>query len=351
MNLAEKFAKFSAESKEDQPIGINGKVLLVDGLNTYLRAFAATPTMNDDGQHCGGVSGFLLSLAAAIRQVRPTRCVVVFDGKGGSQRRRQLFPDYKQNRRTMTKLNRTYDWSSLEEEKEAMKWQLKLLVSMLDCLPLTVLHPENVEADDVLAYLAQVTVERGGKAIILSTDKDFLQLVDENITVWSPVKKKMYRPDLVTEDFGIHPNNFLMYRMVTGDSSDGIPGVEGIKEKTLLKYFPELSEARKIELNEMFDSAERQLAEKKKPPVALKTFVESRNQLELNYRLMRLDDVAMSGNTRMMVLDKFDSDPPALAKYELTKLVSQAKLMSAFGRWDEWVITTFAPLARHRSKE
>jgi DNA polymerase-1 len=352
MSLAERFKQFLAERETVKPVADTTaeKVLLIDGLNSYLRAFAAAPTMNDDGAHVGGVTGFLMSIGAAIRLFTPSRVIIVFDGAGGSQRRRKLFPDYKANRRNMTKLNRTYDFTTLEEEKESQKWQLMLLVSILNCLPVTVFTVDLVEADDVIAYLAQHIESKEGKAIISSTDKDFLQLVNENITVWNPIKKKMYTPERVVEDYEFHPNNFLLYRMVTGDNSDGIPGVDGIKEKTLLKFFPELAHDDKRDLDFLFESAQRQAAEKKKPPVALQSFLASKDLLERNYQLMRLDEVQMSGNTRLEVLDKYNKPPNEYKKMELTKLLQMNKLMSAFSHYESWLQSTFVPLMRYKLK-
>jgi DNA polymerase-1 len=350
MNTAEKFQQFLAE-KKSEPIGLNGRVLLIDGLNTYLRAFSSAPTMDENGKHIGGITGFLLSIGAAIRTLKPSRVVVVFDGKGGSQRRRKLFPEYKNNRRSMTRLNRTYDFGTVEDEKKAMQWQLVLLVELLGYLPLTIIHPDNVEADDVLAYLAQTVEERGGDAIVLSTDKDFLQLVNDKTSVWSPTKKVMLKSSQVVETYGFHPNNFLIYRAITGDKSDNIPGVDGIKEKTLLKFFPELAEEEKRDINYIFETVEKKIAEIKKPPVALKTLSQSRELIERNLELMRLDDVAMSGTTRIGVLEKFDAPINELNKYQLTKTVQSAKLMGAFNRWDEWLMNSFFPLLRFRSSQ
>lgn len=345
INYAEKFFQFSA-SVSEQPTDKNGRVLFFDGLNTYLRAFAATPTMDEEGEHVGGITGFLMSVAATVRQFRPTRVVIVFDGAGGSQRRRALFKDYKSNRRNMTKLNRTYDFETLEEEKESQKRQLLTLIQMLDHLPVTVMAPELVEADDEIAYLAQTVVERGGQAIIVSTDKDFLQLVNEDITVYNPVKKKRYTVNNIVEDYGFHPNNFLMYRMVTGDDSDNIPGVDGIKEKTLLKYFPELAQDTPIDLDHVLKKAEDIAAERgKKTPVVINTLIESRELLERNHRLMRLDDVAMSGNSRVKALDLFDAKPSPMSKYEFQKWCIKLKIIHTFGNFDTWFASTWAPLA------
>lgn len=350
MSLLDKYKAFKEARKDEvekpaDDVGF-GPVLIIDGLNTYLRCFAATPTMNDDGDHVGGVTGFLLSIGATIRLFKPSRVVIIFDGAGGSQRRRKLFPDYKANRKNMTKLNRTYDFASLEEEKEAQKWQLKLLVGILSNLPVTVMSIDLIEADDAIGFLAKTIEKRGGKSIILSNDKDFLQLVNDNISVWNPIKKKLYRPDGVLADYGFHPTNFLIYRTVTGDKSDGIPGIEGIKEKTLIKYFPELAEPTERDLDFIMESAAAQVAGKKKPPVALVELLAHRDTLDRNIKLMRLDEAMMSGTTAMEVLERFEKGPNSYNKTELTKLIRFYKLMSAITNWETWLQSTFVPLIR-----
>lgn len=346
MDFAAKLIEFSA-NVEEQPTNLNGRVLLVDGLNTYLRSFAAAPTMNEDGAHVGGLTGFLLSVGAAIRQFKPTRVVICFDGKGGSQRRKELFPEYKAKRKVMTKLNRTYDFASLEEEKDAQKWQLKSLIALLSYLPVTLMAPELVEADDVIAYIAQYVEEQHGKAIIMSSDKDFLQLVNENISVYSPIRKKHYHEDGVTSDYGFHPHNFLLYRTITGDNSDCIPGVDGIKEKTLLKYFPELANTEKRSIQYLLDKAKLIEEERgKKTPVAIKTLLASNDLLERNLRLMRLDDVAMSSHTRIKVLDRMESPISHMSKYEFHQLAASLKILGAFSNFDSWFINTWAALNR-----
>ena len=78
----------------------NDKVLIIDGLNTFIRVFSVVPITNVDGAHVGGIIGFLKSIGFAIKMHNPTRCIIVFDGEGGSDRRRKLFPEYKAKRRT-----------------------------------------------------------------------------------------------------------------------------------------------------------------------------------------------------------------------------------------------------------
>jgi 5'-3' exonuclease len=351
MDLAAKFKKFTAEKLSGtQPINdaLTDKVMIIDGLNAYIRAFAATPTMNDNGDHYGGVTGFLLSVGYAIRTFKPSKVFVVFDGRNGSKRRKELFPNYKAGRQYMTKLNRTYEFKTIEDEIESRQKQQQLLMGMLMCLPVVVNQRDYVEADDEIAELAHIAEARGNKVIIMSNDKDFLQLVNENISVWNPPKKKMYNPDRVLEDYGFHPNNFLLYRAVTGDKSDCIPGVEGIKEKTLLKHFPELAEPIKRDIDFLLEGAQAQIDEKKKPPVVLTTLVNSRAQLELNMKLMSLADVSMSGYNKGDVIKIFDREPNEYNKSELTKHIRFNKLIGAFGNYESWLLSTFHPLTRYK---
>ena len=107
-------------------LGVNNRVLIVDGLNLYLRAFAVNGALNDNGVPVGGLTGFLRSLAYAIREVNPTRVIVVYDGAGGSQRRRKIHPDYKANRKPGKRITRWDAFKNANEEKEAMKIQYSI---------------------------------------------------------------------------------------------------------------------------------------------------------------------------------------------------------------------------------
>ena len=105
----------------------NDRVLIVDGLNTFIRAYSSSPALNANGEHVGGISGFLLSVGHAIKTVDPTRVVVVFDGKNGSAKRRQLFPEYKANRKVTIRLNRA---EAVDKEDN----QLQQLMRLIDYL-------------------------------------------------------------------------------------------------------------------------------------------------------------------------------------------------------------------------
>jgi DNA polymerase-1 len=342
MDLLKKLKEFN-ELKSNQEIieGVNGKVLLVDALNTYIRCFVATPTMNDDGDHVGGVSGFLKSVGLAIRQFNPTRVVLVFDGKGGSSGRRKMFGDYKDSRKPMQRLNRTYDFKNVEEEKEAMKWQLKLLIELCENLPVTVIAIDNIEADDTIAYLTQTVTESNGKSIIMSTDKDFLQLVSNSCSVYNPIKKKIYAVSDVLSEYGVHPNNFIIYRMLDGDKSDNIPGIKGIGLKTLKKNLPFVAESNSHTISELFDYCKSQ-----NKPFHQK-ILDNKDILDRNFQLMSLVELPISGMIKMNITEQFNSPISKLNKPSLTKLFIEHKLFNSFGNYDEWMMRTWLPLNRY----
>ena len=240
--------------KEDSTLNQspNDRILVIDGLNTFIRAFAVNPSMNEDGIHIGGMTGFLQSIGYAIKNTKPTRVIICFDGKGGSSKRRKLFPEYKANRKVRKRLTRLDSFNNQEDESVSMKNQIRRLTQYLDALPITVIAPENIEADDAMAYLSQ-QVYPESQFYIMSTDKDFLQLVDDRVQVWSPTKKKYYFNETVLEDFEIPAYNFLLYRIMKGDLSDNIPGIRGVGVKALQKRLPILFGDRKITLDELID--------------------------------------------------------------------------------------------------
>ena len=179
----------------------NDKVLIIDGLNTFIRVFSVIPTLNDDGVHIGGIVGFLKSIGYVIHLFNPTRAIIVFDGKGGSTRRRKLFPEYKAGRKTDKRLVRAYDFADKEEERANMLRQLQRTVQYLETLPLSILSIDNIEADDTIGYLSKQVFDKN--VVISSTDKDFLQLVNDRINIYSPTKKIIYYEDKIFDEYGI----------------------------------------------------------------------------------------------------------------------------------------------------
>ena len=320
---------------------VNDKILICDGLNTFIRVFSAIPTTNDDGIHIGGIIGFLKSIAYTTKMLNTTRTIVVFDGKGGSSRRRKLYPEYKNKRRGKIRLNRINEYENIEDERHSMFMQLSRCVEYLEALPLTIISVDNVEADDVIAYIAKQLLPKSNH-IIMSTDKDFLQLVNNRISVWSPTKKKLYKPETLKEEYEITSNNFLTYRILEGDKSDNIPGVNGIGIKTAIKRFPQLLEEKNVSINDIL-----KISNKKKDELKIyQNVLDSEKQLKLNYKLMQLNNVDISGGAKLKINRVVNGKIPELAKANFQKMFIEDRMFGALPDVDSWMRLSWAKLNR-----
>ena len=315
-------------------------VLIIDGLNTFIRVFSAVPALNDDGMHVGGVIGFLKSVGSNIRQFQATRCVVVFDGTGGSQRRRKLYPDYKANRKNKTKMNRYDEFADLVDEQRSMKEQFVRLIEYFDVLPLTVISIDNIEADDVIAYIAKQYYDKhDNKITIVSSDRDFLQLVNTKIRVWSPIKKKLYTPEKIKEEFGILPENYLLYRMMSGDASDNIPGINGVGLKTLINRFPNMNQ-KQMDFDIIIEEAKGNIDSGSKIKI-FNEIVTNRELLHRNYKLMQLSEVDISATSTLGIIGKMDATINKLNTKIFKRLFLEDKLYENIKDVDKWLRDTF----------
>jgi DNA polymerase-1 len=321
----------------------NEKVLIIDGLNTFIRVFSVIPTTNDDGIHIGGIVGFLKSVGYAIKMLAPTRTLIVFDGKGGSNRRRKIYPEYKAKRTTKIRLNRVNDFENLDDERHSMLMQLSRCVEYLECLPVSILSIDNVEADDVIAYAAKQLLPKS-KVTIMSTDKDFLQLVSDRISVWSPTKKKLYNPEMITEEYGVTPNNLLMCRIFDGDQSDNIKGVLGIGTKTLLKNFPSMKDGSYYSVEDIIKTAVAK--QDTESGNFYKTILEQKDTMFMNRRLMQLQDVDISGSAKLKTNNIVNGKIQELVKMKFQKMFIEDRMFGALPNMDSWLMTVWTKLNR-----
>ena len=317
-------------------LGVNNRVLIVDGLNLYLRAFAVNGALNDNGVPVGGLTGFLRSLAYAIREVNPTRVIVVYDGAGGSQRRRKIHPEYKTNRKPGKRITRWDAFKNATEEKDAMKIQFSRLIEYLDFLPVNVISIDRIEADDTIAYIAHTLMKED--VTILSADQDFLQLVNERITVWSPTKKKFYTPRMVIDDYGVPAHNFLMYKVLMGDKSDNIEGVKGLGPKKLPKIVPDLLTQTTLDLDFILEHAG-----KGEEPMH-KRIVESATQLQINEELMDLKNPPISGELKLQIARLIEAPINLLSRNDFIMMYSDDQLGNAIKAPDLWLREHFIKL-------
>lgn len=340
------FAQIKKEHGESTPPlerTQNSDVLIVDGTNNFIRVWSVVPTLTDNGDHCGGISGFLTTIGYAIKLLKPSRVVIVFDGAGGSQRRRKLFPDYKNKRTVTMRVNRAYEeMSDPEAERKAMMNQMGTLVNdFLECLPVSVIVVDNIEADDAIAYLTtEVFNKPENRVTIMSADKDFLQLINERVCVWSPIKKKIYGVTDVINQYGIHPTNFIYYRILEGDTSDNIPGINGIKAKTAIKRFPMITEAKETSVDELISHAKNRINES----TAYASVANNTDILIRNYSLMQLKSPDFSPSLQMQISSAVEK-PYTLNKFHFIQKLTQHGMHSTIPNYHLWLQEVFYPLA------
>jgi DNA polymerase-1 len=322
----------------------NSEVLLIDGNNTYMRSYSADPSLNLDGEHVGGINGFFHSIGYAIKMIRPTRCIIIFDGSGGSSKRRALYKEYKNKRKVKVRLNRVYeDLTSKENEEESILKQMQKVVALCNRLPVTLMAIDHIEADDTIAYLATEVFnnDKTSMITIMSSDKDFYQLVNDKVKIWSPTKKKMYGPKEVFDEFGVSSKNFIYYRMLEGDKSDNIDGVKGIALTTAKKVLPMITEERNHTLEEVLSYIEDHKNEKLK---AFQSMNESIDVIKRNYQLMQLSRVDIPQFCKMNIIECLQKEVDLTNIYEFTALLKKYRMLNVFKNHHVWIREVFSDL-------
>ena len=336
MDYKKMFAEMESQKPED--LHKNSRVLIVDSLNTFLRSFVAIHHVNPAGNHVGGLGGFLKSVGAVIKQIQPTRVILVFDGVGGSTNKRYLYPEYKANRG----YRRVTNWDlfdNQEQEAESITNQILRLIDYLKCLPVDLLSIDKIEADDVIGYLAG---KLPGEVTIVSSDRDYLQLVNQKITVYSPIKKKFYQHKQVLEEYGVTPQNFLAEKILMGDSGDNVPGVKGIGQKTLLKHYPELAEETVFTLDEIVEKAMTNKGRVYERIVAFK------NQLYVNEQLMDLKNPNIPEDSMETIDYILENPQKTFRPKEFAELYEEDDLGKSISNLQIWLFEKFNQLSRYR---
>jgi 5'-3' exonuclease len=332
--------KLLSELNADKNNSKNARVLIVDSMNTFLRSFAIIQHLNPNGHHVGGLVGFLKSVGYAIKLYQPTRVVLVFDGQGNSTNKKYLYADYKANRTNLKVTNwKVFDTKS--EESESMANQMGRLIEYCTQLPVSMISIPKIEADDVMGYLVQ-KFEADSEVddiTIMSADKDFLQLVSKKTSIYSPTKKKTYRPEDVLEEYQIHSHNFINYKLLMGDAGDNVPGVQGLGPKKLLKLFPELQDEVQLEIKDLLEKAH--LNEHLNPLYT--KVLQFEHQLGINYQLMSLKDPNINDEDKRIIDETINEAPPSLNIGSFVEMTENDQLNERVN-WQGWLIENFSSL-------
>ncbi|MCR5155772.1 MAG: DNA polymerase I, partial [Butyrivibrio sp.] len=199
------------------------KLVLIDGHSIINRAFYGVPDLtNASGLHTGAIYGFLNIFFKLIDEEKPDYVVVAFD-EHAKTFRHQIFDQYKGTRKPMP---------------DELRQQVPVLRDVLSAMNVVTCSKEGLEADDILGTLAKKSASEGMKVILVSGDRDLLQISDESITIRIPRTKQGkttyddFDPARVKEDFGVSPAGFIELKALMGDTADNIPGVPKVGEKT-----------------------------------------------------------------------------------------------------------------------
>jgi DNA polymerase-1 len=325
--------------KDGEELPTYERYLLIDGLNLFFRNFSAINAVNSNGVHVGGLGGFFRSLGALIRTINPTQVYVVFDGVGSSNHRKNIIPEYKANR-NITRVTKHELFESIEEEDESKIDQIVRIIQYLKTLPVKTVSLPRVEADDIIAYLSSTLPTRlEDRVFIVSSDKDYLQLVTEQVIVYRPVEREYYTESVVKEKFGVNPSNFLLYKLLIGDNSDGITGIKGLGPKGLFKKFPELS-THDLSFEDLLDIAESKLKEH----VVYARVLHDVENLENKYKIMDLSNPMMTDQDKIFI-NKFTKDTPLnFYPTEFIKMCNEDQLGNLIRNVDIWVKDIFKDL-------
>ena len=249
------------------------KLLIIDGHNLLWQMYCGMPSriINKDGRAIQGIMGFVGALIKIIKMSEPTNIVVLFDGEHDNFRT-ALSTDYKANRDT-------------GEPEDDMFLQLKDIRNALDYMGIkNVEIMEQVEADDVISsYVYRYRKEM--KIVISSFDSDFFQLINENVAILRYRGKKTIICDTqyIKNKFGIMPEQYADFKSLTGDYSDNIRGAERIGLKTAAALINQFGCLQGIIIN----------AEKIVKPSVRESILRNKERLQVNYKLIKLDDKAV----------------------------------------------------------
>lgn len=282
-------------------------IILVDAYNLFTRHFIANPAMSIHGDHVGGTLGFLKSLAKLSDHLKPSEMYVVWEG-GGSTRRRAIYKGYKKQKRPQ-KLNRFYG-DDIPDTMENRSRQVSLTIELLKTVPVRQVYVSDCEADDIIAYLAKYKFA-DKRCVIVSSDKDYYQLLSNRIIQWSPGQKDFVTMKDVSRKFGMFPENFLVARCFCGDGSDSLPGIKGAGFKTLLKRFPELASPEFISVEDIIQLSIERSATKSGQKIKLFQNINENPEVPLrNWKLMHLGTVNLAASQIQKVegiVDTFDN--------------------------------------------
>lgn len=265
------------------------RTLLVDGDWCLKRHYSARDILSINGEHCGGVFGFLENLGMVLNRILPDRVIVMWDGDMSGKLRHDEYPLYKHDHKSWDESSYIKTIEEIDDEtrrKISISNQKRKLKNLFENLFIRQVECEYIEGDDLIAQYV-LTKEPDEDILIYSRDQDYYQLVSDGVSVLRPVDNIILTPKNFRKLLGYTEKNSLMYKCFKGDPSDNIAGVPNVALKTLLKYFPKFADE-EYTIDMIIREAAILFNSSKKPPRTLEKIIGSRDIVQRNYKLMNL---------------------------------------------------------------
>ena len=294
------------------------RVLIIDALNAYLRAYIVNPSLSLNGQPIGGIKGFFMILQKLVRESSPDEVMVIWDGPDGSRKRKTMDKNYKSGRKPI-KLNRAFHNLTDDEELKNKIWQQTRLIEYLNEMPIVQAMIPEVEADDIIAYVSRLPYYNGWQKLIVSNDRDFMQVCDEETVLLRPVKGEYLNTRRIIEQTGVHPTNMALARAIIGDSSDNLPGIRGLGFGTVKKRLSFLSEEKTYNVDDVVEHCESVESDLK----FYSKIVEGKELIEHNYKMMQLYSPQMSIQSKIHVKESIENFEATFNKTEIIGMMRE----------------------------
>ena len=304
------------------------RLLVIDALNLLFRNYIVNPSLSTNGQPIGGLKGFLQSLQKLCRETKPDQVVICWDGAGGSKRRKSVVKTYKAGRKPL-RLNRDIRNLSEAEEIENKIWQQHRVIEYLNEMPIIQLMVDSVEADDIISFVVQSPRYSGWQKVIVSSDKDFFQLCDDETVLYRPIQKEILNKNTIAERDGIHPVNYALARAIAGDKSDNLPGVGRVGLKTVANRLPFLAEEKSYTLDYVYEYCENVDSKAS----AYSNIIENFDLVKTNYKIMQLYAPTIPAQGKRRINNTLENYVDEFNKTEIRKMM----ITDGFGHgnWDD----------------
>jgi len=325
------------------------KTLLVDGNNLLKIGFHGVKEFYYKGKHVGGVWHFLNTLRKFLEEHNYNKVVVFWDSKTSSSQRRLIYPKYKLNRKS----------SETESKEESFAEQKQRIKQYLEEMFVRQMETEQAEADDLIAYYCQISLDE--EKTIFSSDRDLTQLISEKVSIYSPSKKQYYKhgDKIKLTDIEIPHYNVKTVKILTGDSSDNIDGIFYLGEKTLVKLFPEILEEL-VEIPYILGRSTNLLKEEK-GNVALQNLLSGKTKegifgdefYVINTKLVDLENPLLSDEDKELVKLYYSEsmDPDGRGHRNLIRMMMEDGLFQFLPKNDEAWVYFLKPFLKLTRKE